>query len=62
MSAKSESFGLIERSSWLAELNHAWLQVVQGTFDEHTLLFVMGEEMMPESVLHDGGEMLVPTA
>ena len=43
--------GLVKRASGLAELNHAGLQVVQGSLDETVLLFVMRQKVVPERVL-----------
>lgn len=39
----------------LAELNHARLEVGEGTFDEALLLLVVGEEVVPEGVLRGEG-------
>lgn len=41
-----------ERTSWLAELDHAGLQVVQGSFHETVLLLVVCQKIMPQRMLH----------
>ena len=47
--------GLSKSAPRLAELNHTGLKVVQHPFNEAVLLFVMGQEVMPERMLHAKG-------
>ena len=42
---------LDERAARLAELNHAWLQVIERAFDQTVLLLVVGQEVMPQRML-----------
>ena len=42
---------LFGRAAGLGELDHAGLEVVEGTFDEDGAFFVVREEVVPERVL-----------
>ena len=46
---------LSEGATWLAELNHTRLQIVEWPFDEAVLLLVMCQEVVPERVLYGRG-------
>ncbi len=41
----------VDQFPWLAELDHALLQVVQWTLHEHLLFFVVRQQMIPQLLL-----------
>ena len=49
--SRSYRVGGVDKLAWLAELNEALFQVVERTLDEHFLLFVVVEQVIPQWLL-----------
>ena len=43
--------GCVDKFSWFAELDHALFQVVQRTFHQDFLFFVVSQQMVPQLLL-----------